>query len=86
MVDLKLKLGKKGYLIIPKLLRDRYGLKEGSWVLVELKDEGILIKPGKSIEELKSFFKSHAKKLQLLNIKSPKPGDLRGVSLEEEFE
>ncbi len=86
MVDLKLKLGKKGYLIIPKLLREKYGFKEGSWVLVELREDGILLKPGKNIDDLKAFFKSHVKRLRSLNTKSPKPGELRGISLEEEFE
>ena len=86
MVALRLRLGKKGYLIIPKILREKYGFKEGSWILVELRDDGILLKPGNSIDDLKNFFKLHVKRLQALNTKSPKPGELKGISLEEEFE
>ncbi len=84
MVTLKLKLGKKGYLIIPKILREKYRLKEEQWVLLELREDGILIRPGGNIDDLKKFFKKHVMKLRTLNVKSPKPGELAGVSLEEE--
>lgn len=86
MVALRLRLGKKGYLIIPKILREKYGFKEGDWILVELRDDGILLKPRNSIDDLRKFFKLHVKKLQTLNTRSPKPGELKGISLEEEFE
>ncbi len=85
MVALKLRLGKKGYLIIPKIIRTRYGFEEGGWVLVELRDDGILLRPANDIERLKEFFRSHVDRLRELNTASPKPGELKGVSLEEEF-
>jgi len=86
MVTLKLRLGKKGYLIIPKILREKYGFKEGDWILVELRDDGIMLKPGKNMDDLRKFCKSHAEELRSLNIRPPKPGELKGISLEEEFE
>ena len=86
MVALRLKLGKKGYLIIPKILRERYGFKEEGWVLVELREDGILLKPAADIDNLKTFFRSHVEELKRLNTKSPRLGELKGAYLEEEFE
>ena len=86
MVTLKLKLGKKGYLIIPKIIREKYGFKEGRWISVELRDDGVLLRPANDIEDLRDFFKSHVDRLRKLSTVPPKPGELRDASLEEEFE
>jgi len=40
----KVKMGAKGRLVIPKSVRDAYGLKEGDSVLLIPREEGILIK------------------------------------------
>jgi AbrB family looped-hinge helix DNA binding protein len=39
------KIGKKGVVVIPARLRRRYGLEEGSLVIAEETEEGILIRP-----------------------------------------
>jgi AbrB family looped-hinge helix DNA binding protein len=39
------KVGKRGTLVIPARLRRRYGIEEGSGVIVEATPEGILIRP-----------------------------------------
>ena len=39
------KVGKRGTVVIPAALRRRFGLEEGSLVVVEVRDEGILIRP-----------------------------------------
>jgi AbrB family looped-hinge helix DNA binding protein len=39
------KVGKRGTVVIPAALRRRFGLDEGSLVVVEVRDEGILIRP-----------------------------------------
>lgn len=39
------KVGKRGTVVIPAALRRRFGLAEGSLVVVEVRDEGILIRP-----------------------------------------
>ena len=39
------KVGKHGAIVIPAPLRRRFGLEEGSLVLVEARDEGVLIRP-----------------------------------------
>lgn len=39
------KVGKRGALVIPARLRKRFGLKEGSYVMTEEREDGILIRP-----------------------------------------
>jgi AbrB family looped-hinge helix DNA binding protein len=39
------KMGKRGTVVIPVALRRRFGFEEGSLVVVEVRDEGILIRP-----------------------------------------
>jgi AbrB family looped-hinge helix DNA binding protein len=39
------KVGKRGTLVIPAKLRNRFGLKEGSLVIAEETAEGILLRP-----------------------------------------
>jgi AbrB family looped-hinge helix DNA binding protein len=39
------KVGKRGSIVIPARLRKRFGIKEGSFVVAEEREEGILIRP-----------------------------------------
>jgi len=39
------KVGKRGAIIVPARLRKRFGIEEGSIVVAEEKDDGILIRP-----------------------------------------
>jgi AbrB family looped-hinge helix DNA binding protein len=39
------KVGRRGTVVIPAELRSRYGLKEGSHVVVEERPEGVLLRP-----------------------------------------
>ena len=39
------KVGKRGAVVIPAPLRKRFGIHEGSLVIAEERDEGILIRP-----------------------------------------
>lgn len=43
------KVGKRGTLVIPAKLRQRFGLKEGSLVIAEETSEGILIRPAVAV-------------------------------------
>ncbi len=86
-LTLRLKVGRKGYIILPKALREAVGINEGDEVIVEIRD-GILIRPIKKFDEdkLRKALKNHHEKLMKLNTIEPKPGDLKNISLEEEFE
>ncbi len=39
------KVGKRGAIIVPAKLRKRFGIEEGSLVIAEEKDDGILLRP-----------------------------------------
>ncbi|RLF24422.1 MAG: AbrB/MazE/SpoVT family DNA-binding domain-containing protein [Thermoprotei archaeon] len=88
-MTLRLKVGRKGYIIIPKPIREAMGISEGDEVAVEICEDGILLKPVRrvSLEELKKSLKEHVKRLEVLKERiEPKPGELASIPLEEEFE
>ncbi|MBI2264852.1 MAG: AbrB/MazE/SpoVT family DNA-binding domain-containing protein [Armatimonadetes bacterium] len=39
------KVGKRGMMVLPAKLRKRFGIQEGSYVVAEERQEGILIRP-----------------------------------------
>jgi len=88
-LTLKTKIGKKGYIIIPKAIREAVGIDEGDEVIIEIRD-GIVIKPLRKridVKELEQKFRSHVEKIRKIkNRREPKPGELSSISLEEEFE
>ena len=43
------KVGKRGTVVIPAGLRRRFGIEEGSLVIAEERDEGVLIRPAVAI-------------------------------------
>ncbi len=85
---LKLKVGRKGYIILPKAIREAVGIDEGDEVIVEIRD-GIVLKPVRKVntEELRRALRKHLETLKNIpNRKEPKPGELAKISLEEEFQ
>ena len=87
-MPLMLKVGRKGYIILPKALREACGIKEGDYVVAEARSEGILLKPVKSRDfgEIRRVIWEHFAEISKLETLSPRPGELATVSLEEEFE
>ena len=86
MAKLRLKVGEKGQVLIPKLFRDKYGIREGDEITIELKEEGILLKSRPSKEKALASLKEHASKIKSLNIKGPKAGELKHTYDEMEHE
>src|SRR5215204_4706309 len=43
------RVGKRGTVVIPAALRRRFGIEEGSLVIVEDREEGILIRPAAAV-------------------------------------
>ncbi|WP_240703182.1 AbrB/MazE/SpoVT family DNA-binding domain-containing protein [Thermococcus indicus] len=84
LVSIRLKVGPKGQIVIPKVFREAYGIKEGGEVIVEPTERGLIIMPKKSkeklIEELLEWKHKRAKG------KPAKLGELKGISLEDEFD
>ena len=86
-LTLKLKVRKKGVIILPKAVREVVGLEEGDEVLVEIRD-GILLKPAKKVDvdEVRELLRQHVKALTgIKGLSEPAPGELSKVCLEEEF-
>jgi len=80
MVKLRLKVGPKGQIVIPKILREKYGIKENDYILVEVKDKELVITRAPSIEETLEWIKLRRKRLKA---RQANLGDLAEVDLEE---
>ena len=70
----RLKVGSKGYIVIPKLLRDAYGIKEGDYVIVEPQERGLLLRPSPRWEDIERFLAEWRSYLRKLKISAPPPG------------
>jgi len=87
---LRLRVGRKGYVILPKALREALGVEEGDVLLAQVGDGILLLKPARrqvDEEQLRRAFREHVEKLRSLRGRvEPRPGELAEVYLEEEFE
>ncbi len=83
MVRLKVKIGPKGQIIIPKILRKKYGIKENDQVFLEIREDEIAIRGPRSIEETLEWIRERRK---IVGGREARLGDLAEVDLEEEFE
>ncbi len=84
---IKLKVGKKSYVILPKALREAVGIEEGDDLTVSLND-GIALTPSKKFD--RAAFEKMSKKhkesvLSVKGAKYPEPGEAKKYSLEDEF-
>ncbi|MFQ6075248.1 MAG: AbrB/MazE/SpoVT family DNA-binding domain-containing protein [Candidatus Bathyarchaeia archaeon] len=86
MVELRLRVSNKGQILIPKILREKYGIDEGGSVRIEPTTEGLLIKGRPSPDETMAKIKEHVEKLRSMGVRGPNLGDLKGLYLELEFE
>ena len=88
-LTLKLKVGRKGYIILPKAIREAVGIDEGDEVIVEIRD-GIVLKPAKrsvDVDKLRESLRKHVEILrEVRDRRESKPGELAQIYLEEEFE
>ncbi|WP_297466310.1 AbrB/MazE/SpoVT family DNA-binding domain-containing protein [Thermococcus sp.] len=84
VVSIRLKVGPKGQIVIPKVFREAYGIKEGGEVIVEPTEKGLIILPKKSREDLIRELLEWKRKNA--TGKPAKLGELKNVSLEDEFD
>jgi len=82
LVKLRIKVGPKGQIIIPKVLREAYGIKEGGYVIIEPYDDKLVIRGVEDPRDVIKWVKERRKKLKG---KMARLGDLIKVDLEEEF-
>ena len=81
-----MKIGPKGQVLIPKVIRERYGIKEGGTVIIELRPEGIMLRGRPSPREVLEYLRQREERLRVLGAREPRPGELAAASLEEEFD
>ena len=85
-------MGRKGYIILPKSIRETVGIDEGDEVIVETPGGGGYGTPrpakrGVDVQALRASLRTHAERLRKVpGRREPRPGELAGVGLEEEFE
>ncbi len=49
MADVTSRMGKRGTIVVPAKLRERYGLDEGTLIIAEEREDGILLRPAIAI-------------------------------------
>jgi len=64
MVELRVKVGNKGQILIPKIFRDKYGIEEGRLVMIEPTVEGLLIKGRPPPDEVMARLEEHVEKIR----------------------
>jgi AbrB family looped-hinge helix DNA binding protein len=75
MVKLKVKVGTKGQIVIPKAIRDKLSIEPGKYLLIDEKDGKILIEK-LDVGEVINWLRSSRKKIAK---------DVYKFSLEDEF-
>ena len=83
MVKLRVRVGPKGQIVIPKALRDAYNIREGGEIIIEPRDDGILIRKKMDPEEVIDWLRLRKYRIK---VASGKLGELENASLEWEFE
>jgi len=82
----KVKVGKKGCIIIPKSIRELVGIKEGDVLTLTVENGRIVLEPERNVglPEVAKRLREHEERVRKY-AKEARLGDLVGVSLEEEF-
>ena len=86
MVIVEKKLGKKGQVQIPKIFTEQFRIRPGDKIILELVNAGILIRAAPKWDQVKTALSDHDDKLKVIKFKHSRLGELKGVSLEEEFD
>jgi AbrB family looped-hinge helix DNA binding protein len=80
MVKLRLKVGPKGQIIILKILREKYGIRENDYVFIELRDNELVMTRAPTIDETLEWLRLRRKRLKA---RQASLGELSEVDLEE---
>ncbi|MBD3190308.1 MAG: hypothetical protein GF308_06675 [Candidatus Heimdallarchaeota archaeon] len=85
MASIRLKVDKNG-IIIPRELLEKYGFKEDDLIEIEIEKNEIVLKLDKKQVDVRKYLKKHRENLAKLGIEGSKSGELKGSSMEMEFE
>jgi len=82
----KVVVGKKGCIIIPKSIRELVGIKEGDVLTLTVENGRVVLEPERkvSLPEVAKRLREHEESVRKY-AKEARLGDLVGMSLEEEF-
>ena len=83
MVKLRVKVGSKGQIIIPKIFRDAYRIREGGYAILEPRDYGLVLR---GIDDPRDTVVWIRERRKTIEGKVARLGELAEVDLEEEFE
>jgi len=83
MVSLRVKVVSKGQIVIPKILREAYRIREGGYAILEPGENEIRIRSVLPPEEIIKWIRERRAQV---GGKEARLGDLARVDLEEEFE
>lgn len=83
LVRIRVKVGPKGQIVIPKIFREAYRIKEGGYVILEPAEGELKLR---GIEDPKEVLKWIKERRRRLGGREARLGDLARVDLEEEFE
>ena len=83
MVRIRIKVGPKGQIVIPKVFREIYRIKEGGYVILEPADNKLIVRGVEDPKEVLEWIRSRRKRIKS---REARLGDLINVDLEEEFE
>ncbi len=83
LVKLRVKVGPKGQIIIPKIFREAYKIKEGGYAILEPADDKLILRGIEDPRDILTWIRERRKKIKG---KEARLGDLAKVDLEEEFE
>lgn len=61
MVKLKLRVGPKGQIVLPKIVREKLGIKSHNYVIADFEEDRLVIMRGLNLKELLDWLKSTRK-------------------------
>ncbi len=85
MVSIRVKVGPKGQIVIPKIFREAYGIEEGGEVVIVPLEDGLIIKRRKTPEEILKALSKYRERRRKAGIVG-KLGELARIDLEAEFD
>ncbi len=85
MVSIRVKVGPKGQIVIPKIFREAYGIEEGGEVVIVPLEDGLIIKRRKTPEEILKALSKYRERRRKAGIVG-KLGELAKIDLEAEFD
>ena len=63
MVKLRLRVGPKGQIVLPKMVRDKLNIKPRSYVLAEFREDSLILQRAPDVEEFLEWLKKSRKPL-----------------------